>query len=168
MWLLVITEGEGPALLRSLVSTVHSLQSSLPATPDPALPLGQETLTWLWTKTVWRYSARAWVLVTWTWPKVALWDIFFCLQSSAFLFGSLRVRWKNLKNLNANIFSIGYNWQPVFSDTFTWRACSAFEATKKNCPRGEPCMADLRSVHMMWVRWITWLNLPFQLQGLGP
>jgi len=40
-------------------------------------------------------------------------------------------------------FTQGYNWQPVFSDTFTWRACSAFEATKKNCPRGEPCMADL-------------------------
>ena len=55
----------------------------------------------------------------------------------------------------------GYNWQPVFSDTFAWRPCSAFEATKKNCPRGEetssryiiynihspllgePCMADL-------------------------
>merc|ERR1712130_150516 len=39
--------------------------------------------------------------------------------------------------------SHGYNWQPVFSDTFAWRPCSAFEATKKNCPRGEPCMADL-------------------------
>ena len=54
---------------------------------------------------------------------------------------------KAFKMLNSNIFLSGYNWQPVFSDTFTWRACSAFEATKKNCPRGEPCMADLRSVH---------------------
>ena len=56
---------------------------------------------------------------------------------------------KVFKKQDANIFSSGYNWQPVFSDTFTWRACSAFEATKKNCPRGEPCMADLRSVHVM-------------------
>ena len=39
---------------------------------------------------------------------------------------------------------LGYIWQPVFSDTFAWRPCTAFEATKKNCPRGEPCMADLR------------------------
>merc|ERR1712071_713641 len=36
-----------------------------------------------------------------------------------------------------------YIWQPVLSDTFPWRPCSAFEATKKNCPKGEPCFADL-------------------------
>merc|ERR1711872_1054607 len=27
----------------------------------------------------------------------------------------------------------GYNWQPVLSDSFPWRACSAFEATKDGC-----------------------------------
>merc|ERR1711884_523358 len=37
----------------------------------------------------------------------------------------------------------GYIWQPVYSDSFAWRQCSAFEATKKNCPRGEPCYADM-------------------------
>lgn len=38
----------------------------------------------------------------------------------------------------------GYQWEPVHSDSFPWRPCSSFEATKKNCPKGEPCMADLR------------------------
>merc|ERR1712130_105316 len=37
----------------------------------------------------------------------------------------------------------GYQWEPVHSDSFPWRPCSSFEATKKNCPKGEPCMADL-------------------------
>merc|ERR1712228_306941 len=37
----------------------------------------------------------------------------------------------------------GYQWEPVLSDSFPWRPCSSFEATKKNCPKGEPCMADL-------------------------
>lgn len=32
-------------------------------------PPGQETLTWLWTKTVWRYPTTARVLVAWIWLK---------------------------------------------------------------------------------------------------
>ena len=38
----------------------------------------------------------------------------------------------------------GYVWQPDLTETFPWRQCTAFEATKKNCPKGEPCWADLR------------------------
>ena len=45
MWLLVITEGEGPALLRSLVSTVHSLQSTCHTRPCTATGPGDSYLT---------------------------------------------------------------------------------------------------------------------------
>merc|ERR1712126_351863 len=41
------------------------------------------------------------------------------------------------------LLATGYQWSPVLSDSFPWRPCSPFEATKKNCPKGEPCMADL-------------------------
>merc|ERR1711963_1198553 len=46
--------------------------------------------------------------------------------------------------LLAGLFAIasGYQWEPVLSDSFPWRPSSS-EATKKNCPKGEPCMADL-------------------------
>ena len=38
---------------------------------------------------------------------------------------------------------LGYQWNPN-SEDYQWRPCSAHEATKKNCPRGEPCLADTR------------------------
>ena len=60
--------------------------------------------------------------------------------------GKQKSFWMTSNMLFFSYLFSGYNWQPVFSDTFSWRSCSAFEATKKNCPRGEPCMADLRSV----------------------
>merc|ERR1711963_380898 len=48
-----------------------------------------------------------------------------------------------LVSLSLIAIASGYQWEPVHSDSFPWRPCSSFEATKKNCPKGEPCMADL-------------------------
>merc|ERR1712130_438322 len=45
--------------------------------------------------------------------------------------------------IESHCHHIIYQWEPVHSDSFPWRPCSSFEATKKNCPKGEPCMADL-------------------------
>ena len=42
------------------------------------------------------------------------------------------------------MFSVpGYQRLAVAADSYNWRNCVPFEATKKNCPRGEACLADI-------------------------
>ena len=44
----------------------------------------------------------------------------------------------------------GYQWNPN-QENYRWRKCDSYEATKKNCPRGEPCLADTRSRVVIYI-----------------
>merc|ERR1711890_155641 len=37
----------------------------------------------------------------------------------------------------------GYQCIAIAADSYNWRNCNPFEATKKNCPIGEACLADV-------------------------
>ena len=54
----------------------------------------------------------------------------------------------NLLRLKSYAVLTGYQWNPN-SENYQWRGCTPYEGTKKNCPRGEPCLADTRYIVLL-------------------